>query len=199
MKAISISDNKLLAQIKLGDPCAFELLFDRYWEKLYKAALARLNNEDDAKDIVQELLINFWNRREKVEIRTTLESYLFGALKLSIISYFRSLNVNDIRLDDVLDRINILEDSVTDINDYLQLEYLLEEAVSLMPETFKKIYSLRSDNIPVKEIALQLGLADQTVKNYITELLRRLRQNISEKYPEKHLTYFLIFLSVLNT
>ncbi len=80
----------------------------------------------------------------------------------------------------------------------IQLEYLLEEAVSLMPETFKKIYALRSENIPVKEIALQLGLADQTVKNYITELLRRLRQNISEKYPEKHLTYFLIFLSLLN-
>lgn len=198
MKAHSISDYNLLSQIRLGDTAAFDLLFDRYWEKLYRVAFARLHNVDDAKDLVQELLINFWNRRERVEIKTTLESYLFGSLKLSIISYFRSLKSNDLRLDDVLERINILEESVTDLEDYLQLEHILDKAVNLMPETLRKIYTLRCDNVPVKEIALQLGLADQTVKNYISELLRRLRQNISEKYPEKHLTYIFIFLSFLT-
>lgn len=198
MKAHSITDYNLLSQIRLGDTAAFDLLFDRYWEKLYRVAFARLHNIDDAKDLVQELLINFWNRRERIEIKTTLESYLFGSLKLSIISYFRSLKSYDLRLDDVLERINILEESVTDLEDYLQLEHILDKAVNLMPETLRKIYTLRCDNVPVKEIALQLGLADQTVKNYISELLRRLRQNISEKYPEKHLTYILIFLSFLT-
>ncbi len=198
MRIVPISDHELFAQIQQGESYAFDLLFDKYWEKLYKTAVARLNNMDDAKDIVQELLINLWNRKESIEIKTTLENYLFGSLKLSIISYFRSLKTEETRLQEAAERISILEKSITDVKDYLELEMVLEEAVNLMPETLKKIYILRCDNVPIKDIALQLGLADQTVKNYISELLRRLRRTISEKYPEKHFTYLLLLIHMLN-
>ncbi len=193
-----ISDNDLFAQIKQGDTFSFELLFERYWDKLFKIAYARLNDEDDAKDLVQELLINFWNKKEQIEITTSLEKYLFGALKLSIISYFRSLKVTETRLMEASQRLTILENAVTDMEDYLHLEKVLEQAVDLMPETLQKIYALRSDNVPIKHIALQLGLADQTVKNYISELLKRLKKNLTDKFPEKHLTYLAIFIYALN-
>lgn len=47
-----------LSQVKNGEPYAFEMIFERYWDKLFKTAAARVNNVDDAKDIVQELLIS---------------------------------------------------------------------------------------------------------------------------------------------
>jgi RNA polymerase sigma factor (sigma-70 family) len=198
METLVLTDQDLLSLIKNGEPYAFEVIFERYWDQLFKTAVARLNNEDDAKDIVQELLISFWNKREKLAIKTTIENYLFGALKLSIISHFRTEKVCEIRLEDAIERISILEDSVTDIEDYLELEHVLEEAVSLMPETLRSIYILRCDNVPVKEIALKLGLADQTVKNYIAEVIRRLRTVITKKYPEKHLTYLVVLMHLLN-
>lgn len=198
METVILSDQDLLALIKSGEAYAFEVIFDRYWNQLYKIAFARLNNDADAKDIVQELLISFWNRREKLEIQTSIENYLFGALKLSIISHYRSEKVQQVSLEDATERLSILEDSVTDVEDYLELENVLEEALILMPETLRQIYLLRCDNVPVKEIAQQLGLADQTVKNYIAEVVRRLRLVITEKYPEKHLTYLLLIIQLLN-
>ncbi|MBC7616779.1 MAG: sigma-70 family RNA polymerase sigma factor [Pedobacter sp.] len=198
MRAILISDQDLLMDIQKGESAAFDLLFDRYWDKLYKTAFARLNSSDDAKDLVQELLISLWNKRETLVINTTLENYLFGALKFRVVSYFRSLKINEQRLVEATERINILENSVTDVKDYIELENILEEAINLMPETLKKIYELRCDNVPLKEIASRLGLADQTVKNYLSEVIRRLKQVILEKHPEKHLTYLAILISILN-
>lgn len=198
MRTIVISDQDLLTAIKNGESTAFDLLFDRYWDKLYKTAFARLNNSDDAKDLVQELLISLWNRRETIVITSKLENYLFGALKFRIISYFRSLKIKEQRLVEATERINILENSVNEVKDYLELENILKEAVNLMPETLKKIYELRCDNLSLKEIASRLGLADQTVKNYLSEVIRRLKQVILEKHPEKHLTYLALIISILN-
>jgi predicted transcriptional regulator len=67
-----------------------------------------------------------------------------------------------------------------------------------MPEMLRKVYLLRSENHSVKAIAGELGLADQTVKNYIAEVSRRLRIVIAEKYPEKHLTYMALLIAILH-
>lgn len=198
MEASSLSDEKLLSRIRHGDALAFDILFNRHWEKLYKAALARLNDSDDAQDIVQEVLISFWNRREQTEIRMSVEIYLLGAVKLRVISHFRSRKVRERQLQEALDRVNILENSISDVADYLELEQTLENAVSEMPEMLRNIYLLRSDNLSIKEIAARTGLADQTVKNYISEVLRRLRLALKKKYPEQHLTYMALIVALLN-
>lgn len=193
-----LSDQELLFKIKQNDVAAFDIFFEKYWDKLYKTAFARLNDTQEAKDIVQELLINFWNRKASIEINTNLENYLFGALKFSVINHFRSLKMNELRLQEAVQRMSVLETSVADIEDYLELEKVLAEAVKLMPETLQKIYALRCDDVPIKEIGNQLGLADQTVKNYTSNILRSLRQTIAQKYPEKNLTYTLLLLALLN-
>ena len=192
------SDLVLLEQIKANDHAAFDVLFDRYWEKLYKAAYARLGDDVIAQDIVQEIFIKIWQRRENLSINISLENYLYGAVRLSVISHFRLQQANDLRMHDALERINLLEDSIETITDYIELEKTLEEAVNGMPEMLKKVYILRSDDLSVKAIAGELGLADQTVKNYIAEATRRLRIVIVEKYPEKHLTFVALLLPLLH-
>jgi RNA polymerase sigma-70 factor (ECF subfamily) len=192
------SDLVLMEQIKANDHAAFDVLFDRYWEKLYKAAYARLGDDVIAQDIVQEIFIKVWQRRENISINISLENYLHGAVRLSVISHFRLQQANDLRMHDALERINLLEDSIEAISDYIELEKTLEEAVNGMPEMLKKVYMLRSDDLSVKAIAGELGLADQTVKNYIAEATRRLRIVIVEKYPEKHLTYVALLLPLLH-
>jgi RNA polymerase sigma factor (sigma-70 family) len=193
----NFSDAELLEQVKGDDHFAFNTLFDRYWKKLYQTALARLGDEIVAQDIVQEIFIKIWQRRESLDVRTSLENYLQGSVRLSVISHFRSKKVSDLQLQNALERVKLLEDSIDSLTDYIEMEKTLEEAVSSMPEMLKKVYLLRSENHSVKEIAGQLGLADQTVKNYIAEVSRRLRIVISEKYPEKHLTYVALLIAVL--
>lgn len=191
------TDLELLMQIKEDDHQAFDILFERYWKKLYRTALARLNDEVTAQDIVQEIFIKIWQRRQQLDIHTSLENYLQSSTRLSVISHFRSKKVSELQMQDALERINLLEDSIDSLTDYIELEKTLEEAVNSMPEMLKKVYQLRSENLSVKAIAGQLGLADQTVKNYIAEVSRRLRSVIKEKYPEKHLTYLALIIAML--
>jgi RNA polymerase sigma-70 factor (ECF subfamily) len=191
------SDIELLAQIKKDDRFAFNILFDRYWKKLYQTALARLNDDVEAQDLIQEIFIKIWQRRKNLEIHTSLENYLQRSVRLSVISHFRSKKTSDVQLQDALERINVLEDAIHSLTDYVELEKTLEVAVNGMPETLRNVYLLRSENLSVKAIASRLGLADQTVKNYIAEVTRRLRIIIAEKYPEKHLTYMALLLAIL--
>jgi RNA polymerase sigma factor (sigma-70 family) len=194
----SISDQELLLQIQHGDHDAFDILFDRYWQRLFQSARARLNDSDTAQDIVQEIFIKIWQRRATLNINGPIENYLQSAVRLSVISHYRSKKATEVQLEDALQRINMLEDSIESLTDYLELEKTLQQTVELMPEMLKRVYQLRSENLSVKAIAGELGLADQTVKNYISEVSRRLRIAIAQKYPEKHLTYMALIIAMLH-
>ncbi|MBD1362706.1 sigma-70 family RNA polymerase sigma factor [Mucilaginibacter sp. ZT4R22] len=194
----SLSDEELLTRLQRGEHNAFDILFDRYWQPLYQTARARLNDSDMAQDIVQEIFIKIWQRRSELQIKGPLENYLRSAVRLNVINHYRSAKVTIVQLDDALERINLLEDSIESLTDYLELEKTLQLTVELMPEMLKKVYQLRSENRSVKAIAGELGLADQTVKNYIGEVSRRLRVTIAEKHPEKHLTYMALILAMLH-
>lgn len=193
----NFSDIVLVEHIKNNDHNAFDVIFQRYWKKLYQTALARLDDQDTAQDIVQEIFIKIWQRRESLDIRVSLENYLQSAVRLSVISHYRSKKASRMQLQIAFERITVLEDSIHSLTDYLELEKTLEEAVNTMPEMLKIVYQLRSDNHSIKAIARKLGLADQTVKNYISEVARRLRSTIAEKYPEKHLTYIAVLIAML--
>jgi len=169
------SDTLLLQQIKADDHSAFDVLFDRYWKKLYQSAMARVRDEGIAQDIVQEIFIKVWDRRADIDIKTSFENYLLNAVRFNVISHYRSKKVTELNLQNALERVNLLEDSIHSLTDYLELEKTLQEAVECMPEMLKRVYQLRSENQSIKDIATELGLADQTVKNYLTEASRRLR------------------------
>ncbi|NRF39531.1 RNA polymerase sigma factor [Pedobacter foliorum] len=194
----NLSDSQLLAYVNQDHVLAFEVLFDRHWDKLYRIALSRVQDTDDAQDILQEVFISIWNRRNSIVIKTSFEGYLTGALKFAVISHLRSQKAKQHQLEEAMQRINILETTVDDLSNYYLLEKTLEEAVNAMPQMLKQVYLLRSDNLSVKEIADKLGLADQTVKNYITEVLRRLKIVISRKYPEEYLGIIAAIYALIN-
>ena len=198
MSLQNITDQELLQQMQYDDHLAFETLFDRYWKPMFRAAQARLKDSATAQDIVQEIFIKMWQRRSTLIITGPLENYLMSSVRLSVLYHYRSQKANPVSMDDALDRINVLESSLDSLTDYIELEKTLADAVITMPEMLQKVYELRSENRSIKDIAQQLGLADQTVKNYISEVIRRLRVVIVQQHPEKSLTYLSLLLFVLH-
>lgn len=89
----SLSDEELLRRLQRGEHNAFDILFDRYWQPLYQTARARLNDSDMAQDIVQEIFIKIWQRRTELQIKGPLENYLRSAVRLNVISHYRSAKV----------------------------------------------------------------------------------------------------------
>jgi len=182
-----LSDSMLL--IAEEEQSAFRELYDRYWEQLYKKALTRLGNDADAQDAVQEIFISCWRNRKKIEIEDTLAPYLYTALKYWIIKKVYRQSKKGIIVPLSTDILEQTELTTEEFLQYKDLQHLIAEEVSNLPEKMQQIYRLsRIEQLPVALIAEQLKISEQTVKNTMTSALKRLREKLS------HYSCFLPFL-----
>ncbi|WP_298740029.1 sigma-70 family RNA polymerase sigma factor [uncultured Chitinophaga sp.] len=179
MQAKLLSDDELLQSIKRDDVTAFEILYDRYWKALYMKACQRVD-KDEAKDMVQEVMLTLWNRRAKIFVKEDgeLGRYLFTAIKYRMISHyaFSKAEIRQVAVFDILDEVqaNGLETK--------ELQALIEKEVSKLPSRMQEIFRLsREDDYSIAEIARRLNISEQTVKNQLTEALKRLRTSLQSR------------------
>ncbi len=78
--SFSTDDNLLLQQIHDGNELAFDLLYEKYWATTYASAYKRLKDIDQAKDIVQEIFIHIWTKKETLDIKN-VPAYLNIAVR----------------------------------------------------------------------------------------------------------------------
>jgi RNA polymerase sigma factor (sigma-70 family) len=158
---------------------AFRILYDKYWESLFKKAACRLGNEDDARDVVQEIFISLWRNRQSIEVEETLAPYLFTALKYAIIKLvYKKAKKKIIVPLSVIDLENYFGNT-DGVIEYRELRNLLEKEVAVLPERMRQIYYLsRVEHLQAGEIARRLNLSKQTVKNTLTLTLKRLKSKV---------------------
>jgi RNA polymerase sigma factor (sigma-70 family) len=84
-----IADSELLRQMVNGDEKALKSLHDRYWRRLYDFAVQKVEFQETAEEIVQDIFIDLWKRRESLSIEQ-LDSYLFRAAKNRVIDVIRA-------------------------------------------------------------------------------------------------------------
>jgi len=172
---IDKSDQSLVAEIRLGNEESFQYIFDRHWKPLFSFVYRLINDEDQTKDILQNTFMEVWRRRENLFVDDSLMPLLITIAKNEVINLFRK---NKVRLagDEILisnlQRIN----SADDLLIATELQQEIDKELVKMPSNMRQCFHLsRYENMSVKEIAAELRLSEQTVKNNISEALRRLR------------------------
>lgn len=185
------ADHELLEMLREDNISAFDVLFNRYWKSLFIAAQVRLGDDEAAKDIVQSLLIDVWQKRNELQINTSLEQFLFGAVKRKVLNHFRSEGIRQNAMEHALSRMNDIIYREENLSSYFDLEKIVSEEVEDMPANMKRAFLLRSDSYSVKEIAENLNLAEQTVSNNITEALKRLKRRLKIEYPDRYINCFI--------
>ena len=174
----NLSDKELLRH---KDERAFKVLYNRYWSLLYKKALARLGNEEDTKDILQEIFISIWNNRFHIVLEDSIAAYIFTALKYSSIK-----KVERDYKKGIMHPLNIEAIEHVFLTDgekihFKELEKIIDREVALLPEKMKQIYLLsRQNQLKNKEIAVKLQISEQTVKNSLSIAIKKLRSKLSD-------------------
>ena len=172
------SDSELLESLGSGNEHAFEEIYNRYWERLYKNASNILRDEDQSTDVVQEIFISLWTKREVTSI-DNLAGYLHRAVKFQIANVIRHQKIRESFFDEV----KALSLRIENYDPYDQCELLevLDKGVDDLPEKCRKIFELsRRENLSHKEIADRLGISLRTVENQISIALKRLRVTVSD-------------------
>ncbi len=191
------TDQRLITALQNDDPLAFQTLFTRYWKDLYKSAYYRLKDQSEAEDMVQDIFTDIWERRYTLEITTSLNNYLHRSLKFRIIRMLTRANLHKKALEHLLYQMSAMETTILDVLTTSDVERTLSQAIGTFPENMRNIFVLRSEDYSIREIAEALGLAEQTVKNNVTESLRRLKVVLAKEHPDVTNSFYTLLVVVL--
>lgn len=174
-------ERSLTHLLQQGDEEAFELLYNRYWEKLLTVAYHRTGSMETAKELVQDVFTNLWRRRNHLNIKTTFAAYIFSAMKYTILDHIRSQAVKE-KYAEVIKKTKLGTDNTTlDFIAYRELNSILEKEINKLPEKCRMVFRLsRVEHYSTKEIAEKLQISPKTVENQLTKALKVLRANMQE-------------------
>jgi RNA polymerase sigma-70 factor (family 1) len=193
MSAIkSYTDQELLDCLKSGEQSAFAEIYERYWQVMYFHALKMLGDEDDAKDLVQELFASLWSRGSSIPFNTNLSGYLYIAARNKIINLIQQKNLRRDYLTSFALFAEQTGNGTVEQMDEKELLGIVENEIQSLPQKMRHVFELsRKQYLSNKEIACQLDISDKTVKKQIGYAIKliRLRLNI--------LTRIIILVSFL--
>ena len=155
------------------DNAAFARIFQKYWQELYDFAYVKTQDADSSEEMVQELFVTLWEKRETLRI-ANLRSYLFVSVKNRVIDHYR--REAPARLDAISDLA-----LPTEYPMFLdELEAALEEALAQLPEKTQQIFRLKKfEDKTTREIAEQLAMPERTVEHHYTQATRTLKSLLS--------------------
>lgn len=198
MEINAINDERLLLrQIAEGDEKAFSIIVSRYWNNIYAQALTYLKSTHHAQDIVQDVFIKIWEKRQTLVQIDRFDSFLFIIARNHIISELRKKIAHPLQPDFVesYKEEGIIPDRILS---FKQLQEHLESAINLLPTQQRTAFLLsRDEGLTYEGIAAQMDLSRETVKKHICRALNFLRTYM-RIHADVNLTIFFVFLIVFS-
>ncbi|PIB35158.1 hypothetical protein BFP72_06980 [Reichenbachiella sp. 5M10] len=191
------SEEDILDKIGKGDRTAFEQVFKTYYVDLSRFCLKYVRDEHVAEELVQEIFINIWERREVLTITTSVKAYLYTAV--------RNRSFNYLKLQVPKEQKKVDVEGVVDLGDgaenredemvYEEIKRYVQDAIDALPPKCKVIFNLsRNAGMSYKEIAEELDLSVKTVENQVGVALRKLRERLNPVWDKIVFLFVLYFL-----
>ncbi|WP_421920437.1 RNA polymerase sigma-70 factor [Marinifilum sp.] len=155
----------------------FEQLFKENYNSLYYYAYSIVNDNELAKDLVNDSYEEIWNRRNKLDISYSLLSFLYRVVKNKCINHLRKQDVEQKYLDRAK---QFLEES-DEYKDYDLIMADIMKAIEQLPEQGRKVFTkCFIENLSYKEAAKDLNLSVNTIKTHVKNSLKRLRNDLDK-------------------
>lgn len=171
-------DSNSIKQLIEGNEEVFTAVYEQYSEKVYRLAFRFLKDKALSEEVVQETFINVWLSREKLDPEGNMWLYLYVVAKrLSLNSLRQACRSNDF----VENLLNFMEEQNSTEEEVLarDLEQFTDKIIEKLPRQQQLVFKLsRVEGLSHKEIAEQLHISPNTVKNHMVEALKTLRSHL---------------------
>ncbi len=188
-----ISVLELFARIEAGNVDAFNTLFLRYYDRIYTVSLQVCKVEVTAKDIAQQVFLKLWEKRQSLSQIRNPEAWLFTVARNQVADILRAQLLNDKYTRFVQEFFREEEASPEELLIIRQQKELLEKSLLELSPRQQEIYRMnREQGMTYGEIAEELGISHDTVKEHISKSIKKIRRFIREHRTELNLLLSLV-------
>lgn len=174
-------ERELFLRVADGDQVAFEKIFHHYTAFLYPFLINKTKSHKQSEEIIQEVFLKLWDKRESIVLIENYRSYIFMMAVNQAYSYFKKIALDKKLQQHVWQTVSSHQNIVNDLVDAHETETLINKAIEQLPPAQKKIYLLsRQKGLSHEEIAAELNISKGTVSNQITSALQFIKKYLKK-------------------
>lgn len=180
--SVSGPDQKaLFLRLSKGDEEAFTTIFYHYTRQLYPFLLQKVRYGEVAEELLQDIFLRLWVYRERLAELDSPEGYLFKMAANRVQDHFRTQQQRFAHFPSHLLSVEPAGPDPGDAMDLSEARRILHEGIDQLPTQRRKVYELRQEGLRYDEIADQLKISPNTVKNQVVEANRFLMEFLRER------------------
>jgi RNA polymerase sigma-70 factor (family 1) len=169
------TDIELWLAVRMDDQSAFNILFDKYWVKLYKTAFYNNGNEEESAEIVNDIFVSIWNRRKELEI-VSFPAFMQTSVRFQICKRRKTAKLKLVYVGDLpsenQSQFNEGESKVSE----QELTAEIHEYLYQLPKRCQEIFKLsRIDCLSNQQIADRLNISKRSVENQLSVAVKHLK------------------------
>ena len=177
-------DRELLARLRAGEQPAFDTIFRAHYAALVGLADGMLRSRAAGEDVVQEVMLELWRRRQEVSIQESLRAYLVRSTRNRALNQIRHANVQR-KAEPELARDDAVAPAGASLVVASELRDAITTAIAELPPACREVFLLsRRQGLRYAEIADTLGISVKTVESQMGKALRHMRSRLAQWLPE---------------
>ena len=169
-------NKKFYKRLQENDPIAWRELINLYSDRLYAYALSLSSDHDVSSDIIQQVFINLFESKDRLDPKYSLKSFLYRSTYNQFVDNYRKKKSMSILHEQYY---HILDQFITntDEEDFSKKINLLNDLIGTLPLKTKEVFILsKSDGLTNAEISEILDISIKTVEGHITRAFKLLRK-----------------------
>ncbi|MFD2871716.1 RNA polymerase sigma factor [Mucilaginibacter ximonensis] len=170
-----LSDEELVALITENNSKAFRTLYDRYWDRMLVKALSTLQSHELAEEVVQDAFINFWRRRQTIQLKYSFHTYIASVVKYEVMTKLANRNKQPLFIEDIAFT-NPADHSTQQWLDFDELKDQIQNTILTLPDKCQLVFRLsREEGLTANQISNTLNISRKTVEAHISKAIKTLR------------------------
>ena len=178
-----------ILQLAIDDKNSFRNIFREFYQPLCHLSQHYLEDEDEAKGVVQDAFVKLWEIRNELNPDSNLRNFLFTLVKNSCLNLLNRRKIllkhhEKIRWMEMHYQYESLVRLGDDYLEFNELKEKIDQAIRNLPEHCRIVFEMsRFEDLKNREIADKLGVSQKTVEAHLTKALKILRNDLKDYLP----------------
>jgi RNA polymerase sigma-70 factor (ECF subfamily) len=181
---LGLKDQIIIEGLAQRDKVVFDYLFNYYYSSLCAFSTQYIDNRNTVEDLVQDFFVNLWIDAPQLNIKTSLKSYLFTAIKNRCLDYQKHHKITEKYRTYVLFSSESANDSTEHFFAESELRQAIQMSLSKLSPRCREIFECsRVNGLSNQEISVKFDISKRTVELQISNALKILRKELAEFLP----------------